>query len=105
MTTFDSREQGFEAKFAFDEELKFKAIARRNRMLGAWAADRLGLTGEAAAAYAKNLVTSELDTFGSDDTLHRVGQDLAQKGVSREEVEQKMTEFLVVAVAQIEAGN
>ncbi len=105
MTTFDSREQGFEAKFAHDEELKFKAIARRNRMLGTWAAGKLGLTGAEAVAYAKNLVTSELDTFGSDDTLHRVGKDLAQKGVSREEVEQKMAEFLHIAVEQFEAGN
>lgn len=105
MTTFDSREQGFEAKFAHDEELRFKATARRNRMLGAWAAEKLGLTGADAAAYANKLVTSELDAFGSDDTLHRVGKDLAQKGVSREEIEQKMAEFLLIAVEQIEAGK
>jgi hypothetical protein len=105
MTTFDSREQGFEAKFAYDEELKFKAIARRNRMLGAWAAERLGLSGAAAVAYANDLVASELEALDSDATLRRVEKDLAPKGVSPQEIQQQMAEYLRLALEQIESGQ
>ena len=62
MTTFDKREEGFEKKFALDEELRFKANARRNKMLGLWAAEKLGLTGPAADAYAKEVVVADLCT-------------------------------------------
>ncbi len=105
MTTFDDREQGFEAQFVHDEELKFKAIARRNRMLGAWAAQKLGLTNAAATAYAHDLVTSELDALGGDATLRRLEKDLASTGVSPEEIEQRMIEFLRMAIEQIKAGD
>jgi len=105
MTTFDKREQGFEAKFVHDEELRFKATARCNKLLGNWAAGQLGLTGDAVAAYANELVTADLGNQSSDDTLHRVSKDLAQKGISEQQVAQKMQEFLHIALEQIEAGN
>ena len=105
MTTFDKREQGFEAKFVHDEELRFKATARRNKLLGNWAAGQLGLTGDAAVAYANELVTVDLENQNDDDTLRRVLKDLAPKGVSELQIVQKMDEFLHVALEQIEAGN
>ena len=105
MTTFDKREQGFEAKFIHDEELRFKATARCNKMLGNWAAGQLGLTGDAAAAYANELVTADLASQSSDATLHRVSQDLAKKGISKQQVAERMKEFLHNALEQIEAGS
>ncbi len=105
MTTFDKRERGFEAKFIHDEELRFKAIARCNKMLGNWAAAQLGLTGDAAVAYANELVTANLESQTSDDTLRKVVKDLAPSGISQQQVAQKMDEYLHVALAQIEAGN
>jgi len=105
MTTFDKREQGFEAKFIHDEELRFKAMARCNKMLGNWAAAQLGLTGDAAAAYANELVTANLEDQSTDDTLRKVLKDLAPKSITAEQIAQRMDEFLHVALAQIEAGN
>ncbi len=105
MTTFDKREQGFEAKFIHDEELRFKATARCNKMLGNWAAVQLGLTGDAATAYANELVTANLESQNSDDTLHKVSKDLASRGISEQQIARRMDEFLHIAVAQIEAGN
>ncbi len=103
MTTFDKREQAFEAEFVHDEETRFKAVARCNKLLGNWAATKLGLTGEAATAYGNALVTAELDK-GGEDVLHRVASDLGPKGISETEVASKMQEFLGVALAQIKAG-
>jgi hypothetical protein len=105
MTTFDKREQGFEAKFIHDEELRFKAMARCNKMLGNWAAAQLGLSGDAATAYANELVTANLESQSSDDTLHKVSKDLAPKGVTEQQVAQWLDEFLHVALKQIEAGK
>jgi hypothetical protein len=105
MTTFDKREQGFENQFVHDEELKFKATARRNRMVGMWAAGKLGLSGDAASAYASGLVASDLEATGPDDTLHRVAKDLAPKGISEPEIARQMDEFFRAAVEQIKAGN
>jgi hypothetical protein len=105
MTTFDKREQGFEAKFIHDEELRFKATARCNKMLGNWAAAQLGLTGDAAVAYANELVTAELTSQSSDAILLRVSQDLAKKGISKQQVAQRMNEFLHTALDQIESGS
>lgn len=105
MTTFDKREQGFEAKFIHDEELRFKAMARCNKMLGNWAAARLGLAGDAATAYANELVTANLENQSSDDTLRKVSKDLAPEGISEQQVAQRMQEFLQSALQQIEAGN
>ena len=105
MTTFDKREQGFEAKFIHDEELRFKATARCNKLLGSWAAGQLGLTGDAAVAYANELVTADLENQRSEDTLHKVTKDLAQKGISAEQVAQRMQQFFHIALEQIEAGH
>lgn len=105
MTTFDKREQGFEAKFVHDEELRFKATARRNKLLGNWAAGQLGLMGDAAVAYANELVTVDLENQKDDDTLRRVLKDLAPKGISERQIAEKMDEFLHIALEQIEADN
>jgi hypothetical protein len=104
MTTFDKREQGFEAKFIHDEELRFKVTARCNKMLGNWAAAQLGLT-DAAVAYANALVVADLENQGSDDTLHRVLKDLAPKGISEQQIADRMQEFYRFALAKIQAGN
>ncbi len=104
MTTFDKREEGFEKKFAHDEELRFKAYARRNKLLGLWAADLLGKTGPDVDAYAKEVVLADFEEPGDDDVLHKVTKDLAPKGVSEQQVRGKMTELLAQAVAQIQSG-
>jgi hypothetical protein len=105
MTTFDKREQAFENKFIHDEEVKFKATARRNGMLGDWAAGQLGLTGDAAVAYANELVTADLEHQQDDAILHRVSKDLGKKGISQQEIATKMEQFYTVAFAQIQAGK
>jgi hypothetical protein len=105
MTTFDKREQGFEAKFAHDEELMFKAMARSNKLLGNWAAAVLGLSGDAATSYATALVTANLGSQTSDDVLRKVSDDLAGKGISTEEVARKVQEFLHQAMEQLKAGG
>ena len=69
MSTFDSREKGFENKFAHDEELRFKATARRNKLLGAWAAEKMGITGAAADSYAKDVVAADFEEAGDDDVV------------------------------------
>ena len=107
MTTFDKREEGFEKKFALDEEQKFKAEARRNRLLGLWAAEKLGLSGDAATSYAKEVVTADFDEAGDDDVLRKVEKDLTAKGVaiSGTDIRAKMNELLAEAVAQVKAGK
>lgn len=81
MTTFDSRERDAERKFEHDEELRFKAMARRNKLLGLWAAKHLGIEGDAAAAYAREVVMADFDRPGDDDVLEKVEKDFAAKGV------------------------
>lgn len=105
MTTFDKREQGFEAKFAHDEELMFRAMARTNKLLGNWAAAQLGLTGDAAAGYATALVTADLENQTIDGTLRRVAADLAGKGISAEEVARKLQGYLHQAMQQLGASS
>ena len=82
MTTFEDREKGFEAKFKHDQELRFKVGARRNRLLGLWAAERLGLKGAEAEAYAKQVVMADFDKPGDDDVIDKVVGDLKAKGVA-----------------------
>ncbi|WFU37445.1 DUF1476 domain-containing protein [Bradyrhizobium sp. CB82] len=101
MTTFDKREQGFEAKFVHDEELMFKATARSNKMLGIWAAGQLGLSGDAATRYSTELVTANLENKTVDHVLGKVSTDLSGKGISPEQVAQKLQEFLHQAVQQL----
>ncbi|MDP6012539.1 MAG: DUF1476 domain-containing protein [Alphaproteobacteria bacterium] len=82
MTTFDNRERDAEKKFEHDEELRFKVTARRNKLLGLWAAELLGLTGEAAEAYAKEVVLSDFERPGDEDVLEKVLRDFEGKGVN-----------------------
>ena len=105
MTTFDKREEGFEKKFAHDEELQFKATARRNKLLGLWAAALLGKSGPDADIYAKEVVMSDFEETGDHDVLHKVAKDLESKGVSEQQVRAQMNELLAEAVKQIQAGS
>jgi hypothetical protein len=105
MTTFDKREQGFEAKFAHDEEFMFKATARSNKLLGLWAAGQLGLSGDAASGYATALVTDHLESRTMDDVVAKVSADLAGKGIAREQVAAKLQQCLHEALAQLEADR
>ena len=106
MTTFDKREEGFEKKFAHDEELRFKANARRNKMLGLWAAEKMGITGDAANAYAKDVVMADFEQAGENDVLHKVLKDLTDKGVasSEQDVQRAMNDLMEAAIAQIKAS-
>ena len=107
MTTFDKRQEGFEKKFALDEEQKFKAEARRNRMLGLWAAEKLGITGDAATAYAKEVVAADFEEAGDGDVLRKVLGDFSAKGVAITEqaIRSKMNELAAVAAAEVKAGK
>ena len=105
MSTFDSREKGFENKFARDEELRFKATARRNKLLGAWAADKMGITGDAAVAYAKEVVAADFEEVGDDDVVRKIVADFKAKNVdqSEQQIRAAMDQLMATAVAQIEA--
>ena len=107
MTTFDEREASFEKKFALDEELRFKATARRNKLLGLWAAGKLGLTGPAAESYAKELVIADLEEEGDADLMRKLRGDFDAKGVAQTEQEIRvvMVELMEQAIAQIKAGG
>jgi hypothetical protein len=106
MTTFDKREEGFEKKFALDEEQKFKAEARRNRLLGLWVAEQLGLSGDAAAAYAREVVAADFEEGGSG-VVRKVSGDLGAKGVAITEAQLrvKMDELMAQAIMQVKAGT
>jgi len=105
MTTFDKREEGFEKKFALDEEHKFKAEARRNKLLGQLIAEKLGMSGEAAAAYAKEVVAAVFE--GDGDVLHKVLRDIRAKGVvlTEEDLRVRMDQLMAQAVAEVKAGT
>ena len=107
MTTFDDREQAFENKFAHDEELEFKAVARRNRVLGLWAAGLMGLEGDHLEDYAKAVVKSDFEQPGDEDVLRKVWKDLSASGakVTEGAVRAKMDELLAIARDQIKSGN
>ena len=108
MTTFDKREEAFEKKYALDEEQKFKATARRNKKLGAWIAEKLGLSGADADAYAKTVVAADFEEAGDDDVFRKVRADLDAKGlknISDAEIQAKMAELLAVAAAEVKAGT
>ena len=91
MTTFDKREEGFERKFVHDEELKFKATARRNRLLGLWAAEKLGLAGSDAEAYAKEVVKADFQEAGDADVFRKIRSDFDAKGVAQSDHEIRRT--------------
>ncbi|GGF65413.1 aldolase [Paracoccus acridae] len=100
MTTFDDRERGYESKFAHDANLRFKADARRNRLLGEWAAGLLGKTGDDARAYAMTVVTSDFEEPGEDDVYRKLAADLEGKA-GESEIRTKMAELMQVARHQI----
>jgi hypothetical protein len=104
MNTFDDRKKGFENKFAHDEELRFKATARRNKLLGLWAAEKLGLSGDAAADYAREVVAADFEEAGDDDVVRKVVGDFAAKNIDQSEhqVRRTMDELMVTAVEQIQ---
>jgi hypothetical protein len=105
MTTFDKREEAFEQHFAHDEELKFKATARRNKLLGHWAAEKLGLTGAEADSYALSVVMTEIE--GGHDVIGKIRKDFAAKGVlqSDHQIGRVMTELMEKAIADVQAGR
>jgi hypothetical protein len=105
MTTFDKREEGFEKQFAHDEELRFKAMARRNKMLGLWAAGVLGKSGADAEAYAKEVVLADFEEAGDNDVLRKVSKDLQPKGVTEQQIRAQMTELLAQAVEQLKKSG
>jgi hypothetical protein len=107
MSSFDKREEGFEKKFALDEEQKFKAEARRNKLLGLWVAEKLGITGDAANAYAKEVVAADFEEAGDADVVRKVLKDLGAKGVAITEpqIRVKMDELMAQAVLQVKAGT
>ena len=100
MTSFNDREKGFERKFAHDAELEFKITARRNKLLGLWAAGLLGKTGADADAYAKEIVMADLAEHGDDDVIAKLKADLGTKA-TEQLIRAQMSELLATAVAQI----
>jgi hypothetical protein len=107
MTTFDEREHGYEAKFARDEELRFKAKARRDKAFGAWVAAQLGLTGEVADEYAKQTLRDDFQHPGDTAFIAKVLEDFKAKGIAMDErmLKKKLIELMANAVAEIEAGK
>ena len=106
MSSFDKREEGFEKKFAHDEELRFKATARRNKLLGLWAAEKLGKTGTEAEAYAREVISADFEEAGDDDVFRKVQADLTAGGVvqSEHQIRRTMDELMTEAIEQIKNG-
>ena len=104
MTTFDDREKRFEAKFAHDASLRFKAEARRNKLLGLWAAELLGKSGDEAEAYAKEVIVADLEEAGDEDVFRKLRGDFdaAHEKISDEVIRAKMAELFATAVEQVE---
>lgn len=104
MTSFDDREKAYEKKFAHDEELKFKATARRNKLLGRWAAEKMGMSGEEVESYAKAVVLSDLEEPGEEDVFRKIRGDFDNSGIdqSDHQIRRTMEELMSEAIAQIE---
>jgi hypothetical protein len=107
MTTFDKREEAFEQQFAHDEELRFKATARRNKLLGLWAAEKLGLKGAEADSYALSVVMSTFEDTGDNDVMHKIRKDFDAKAVAQSDhqISRHITELMAKAIADIKAGK
>jgi hypothetical protein len=106
MTTFDDHKDAFEKKFAHDEELRFKATARRNKLLGLWAADRLGKSGADAEAYAKTVVMADFQEAGDDDVLRKVQADLEAGGAGGQtELRRVMDDLMERAINEVKTGR
>jgi hypothetical protein len=105
MTSFDDREKGFERKFAHDEELRFRATARRNRLLGLWAAEQMGIAGDEAQAYAREVIKADLAEPGEEDVFRKLRADFDAKNVAQSDhqIRRKMAELMGEAVGQIES--
>jgi len=106
-TTFDKREEGFEKQFAHDEELRFKATARRNKLLGLWAAEKMGLSGADADSYAKSVVMADFEETGDHDVFKKVRKDLDDKkaAASDQEIRTAMVDLMVKAIEQVKASG
>lgn len=106
MSTFDKRQEGFEKKFAHDEELQFKAGARRNKLLGNWAAELMGLTGDEAAEYAKSVVRADFEEAGDDDVFRKIRGDFDTHKIeqSDHQIRRTMDELMATAIEQIKAS-
>lgn len=104
MTTFDDRESAFENKFAHDAEMQFRAEARRNKLLGFWAAELLGKTGDEAEAYAREVVKADFEEAGHEDVVRKVAGDLGHRS-SPEEIRAKMDALMAVAKGQLVEEN
>jgi hypothetical protein len=104
MTNFEDREKGYERKFAHDEELRFRATARRNKLLGLWAAEQMGVAGDAAQASAREVVKADLEIPGDDDVFRKIRRDFDAKGVAQSDhqIRRKMADLMGEAVGQIE---
>jgi len=100
MSTFDDRETAFENKYAHDEEMQFKAEARRNKLLGLWAADLMGKTGDEANAYAKEVIIADFEEAGSEDVVRKVAGDLGDLA-DADTIRSKLTELMAEAKAQV----
>jgi hypothetical protein len=107
MSSFDKRGDAFENKYALDESQKFKAEARRNKLLGLWTAEQLGLSSDEAAAYAKEVVAADFEEAGDADVVRKVLGDLTAKGVAVTEpaIRAKMDELMAMAILQVKAGT
>jgi hypothetical protein len=107
MTTFDDREKGFESKFAHDQDLKFRAEARRNKLLAEWAAAKLGITGAALEDYVKAVRRADLEEKGDEDVFRKIRKDFDEGGVTvpDAEIRAMMGEYLSKAVGEIESGS
>jgi hypothetical protein len=105
MTTFDKRKDAFENKFAHDAELQFKAEARRNKLLGLWAAGLLGKTGADAEAYAKEVVAADFEKAGDSDVFDKIHRDFAAANVqqSDHQIRRTMDELMQTAISQIQS--
>ncbi|PZO80458.1 MAG: DUF1476 domain-containing protein [Mesorhizobium amorphae] len=106
MSNMKDRQEGFERKFAMDEETRFKATARRNKLLGLWAAEKLGKSGDEADAYAKDVVRADFEEAGDDDVFRKVFGDLQAGGAKEGEtdVRRAMEELMLVAAEQVRNG-
>ena len=107
MSGFDKRREGYESKFAHDEELKFKATARRNKLLGLWAAEKLGISADAADAYAKEVVKSDFEEAGDEDVFRKIRKDFDAKkvAVSDHQIRREMEDLMHKAIEQIQSGT
>jgi len=105
MSQFDDREKAAESQYSHNKEIEFKATARRNKLLGVWAAGLMGLEGEAVDAYARQVVESDFEEVGDDDVLRKVKGDLDEKGCdqSNHQVRKQMTDLMAEALKQVKA--